>query len=245
MKKSYIIFLSLILFFGGCDIFSTGDDGESVAEEDSSEKVTEAEPPPSDERDEVEIGNQVWKTQNLDVETFKNGDVIPKAQSDEVWERAGKNNEPAWCYYDNDPENGKKYGKLYNYFAASDTRGLCPTGWHVPSDGEWTTLGTFLGGFGVAGGALKSTAIQPTPGGWNSPNAGATNSSGFTAGPGGLRNDFGDFSNDGINGYWWSSSLSGPDAWSRYLNYSNGSFYRSNFDYHLRAYGFSVRCLRD
>jgi hypothetical protein len=87
----------------GCDIFSTGDDGESVAEGNSSEQVTEAEPPLSDESDEVEIGHQVWKTQNLDVETFKNGDVIPEAQSKEEWVRVGENSEPAWCYFDKDP----------------------------------------------------------------------------------------------------------------------------------------------
>jgi uncharacterized protein (TIGR02145 family) len=224
--------------------FSLKSDEEqnSVAEEGSSEQVTEAEPPPSDERDEVEIGNQVWKTQNLDVATFKNGDVIPEAQSNQEWVRAWEYNEPAWCYYDNDPENGKKYGKLYNHYAVMDSRGLCPTGWHVPTGGEWTTLETFLGGSSVAGGALKNTVTQPTPGGWDLPNTGATNSSGFSAGPGGLHSGSGGIGGVGYAGGWWSSSLSGTDAWRRYLYCYNGIIDR---DDDARAYGFSVRCLRD
>jgi uncharacterized protein (TIGR02145 family) len=106
-----------------------------------------------------------------------------------------------------------------------------------------------LGGFSVAGGALKSTATQPTPGGWFTPNTGATNSSGFSAGPGGLRNDdyggaftLGAYFIVGNFGYWWSSSLSGPDAWLRYLAYYNGNISRN---YSTRTDGFSVRCLRD
>jgi len=148
----------------------------------------------------------------------------------------------AYVVYDNAVVNDTLYGKLYNHYAVMDSRGLCPTGWHVPTDGEWTTLETFLGGSSVAGGALKSTVTQPTPGGWNLPNTGATNSSGFTAGPGGLRSLNGDFVLVGDDGYWWSSSLSGPNAWVRYLYYYNGSIYRSGSS---RTYGFSVRCLRD
>jgi uncharacterized protein (TIGR02145 family) len=138
--------------------------------------------------------------------------------------------------------NDGLYGKLYNHYAVMDTRGLCPTGWHVPTDGEWTTLETFLGGSSVAGGALKSTATQPTPGGWLSPNTGATNSSGFSAGPGGLRIYTGVFNYVGNYGFWWSSSLSGTYAWPRVLYYYSGGISRGNLS---RTYGFSVRCLRD
>jgi len=269
MKKSYIIFLSLILFFGGCDIFSTGDDGESVDEESSSELVTEEEPPPSDERDEVEIGNQVWKTQNLDVETFKNGDVIPEAKSDEEWERAEENNEPAWCYYDNDPENGKKYGKLYNHFAVSDTRGLCPTGWHVPSDEEWTRLETFLGRDGrgekLKRGSTERFTIRKdiqcsNCASWSDEYKSKVAcheckdnrlvsgekeymGSGFYALPGGLRYDDGNFGLLGSYGYWWRSSSSGSNAGYRALRFTNGDV--SRLDDNDRAVGFSVRCLRD
>jgi uncharacterized protein (TIGR02145 family) len=88
----------------------------------------------------VIIGTQVWATKNLDVSTFRNGDPIPQAKSDAEWVAAGENYQPAWCYYDNDPKNGTKYGKLYNWFAVRDARGLAPAGWHVPTDEEWTIL---------------------------------------------------------------------------------------------------------
>ena len=86
----------------------------------------------------ITIGTQVWMTKNLDVATFRNGDPIPQAKTDEEWEKAGENQQPAWCYYDNDPANGAKYGKLYNWYAVNDSRGLAPVGYHIPSDAEWT-----------------------------------------------------------------------------------------------------------
>ena len=85
----------------------------------------------------VTIGTQVWMTKNLDVATFRNGDPIPEAKSNEEWEKAGENKQPAWCYYNNDPANGAKYGKLYNWYAVNDPRGLAPEGWHVPNIDEW------------------------------------------------------------------------------------------------------------
>jgi uncharacterized protein (TIGR02145 family) len=189
----------------------------------------------------VQIGTQCWMQSNLKVSKYRNGDSIPTGLSNSSWQNTTT---VAFAIYNNDPVNDGLYGKLYNHYAVMDTRGLCPTGWHVPTDGEWTTLETLLGvgGSNLAGGALKSTAIQPTPGGWNSPNGGATNSSGFTAGPGGLRVNLGDFFNLGNFGYWWSSSLSGTDAWNRRLNLSFGNVDRIKYS---RTYGFSVRCLRD
>ena len=93
----------------------------------------------------VTIGTQVWMTKNLNVSTFRNGDPIPQAKTNEEWEKAGDNKLPAWCYYENDPANGAKYGKLYNWYAVSDSRGLAPVGYHIPSDAEWTKLENFLG----------------------------------------------------------------------------------------------------
>ena len=110
----------------------------------------------------VPIGTQVWMTKNLDVATFRNGDPIPEAKTAEEWEKAGENKQPAWCYYDNDPANGAKYGKLYNWYAVNDSRGLAPVGYHIPSDAEWTKLTDFLGGESVAGTKMKSKS------GWNS-----------------------------------------------------------------------------
>ena len=110
----------------------------------------------------VTIGTQVWMTKNLDVSTFRNGDTIPQAKTTEEWKRAGENQQPAWCYYDNDPANGAKYGKLYNWYAVNDSRGLAPVGYHVPSDAEWTKLTDFLGGESVASTKMKSMPIYET-----------------------------------------------------------------------------------
>jgi uncharacterized protein (TIGR02145 family) len=183
----------------------------------------------------VVIGTQTWMSKNLNVDRFRNGDLIRHAASASEWKDAGESGQAAWCYYDNKPENGDDYGKLYNWYAVNDSRGLCPTGWHVPSDEEWTTLENDLGS--SAGGKLKSTA------GWRSPNAGATNSSGFNALPGGYRNYDGGFASVGFSGIWWSSSEAGSgNAWCRNLNCSYANVVRFNFG---RRNGFSVRCARD
>jgi uncharacterized protein (TIGR02145 family) len=189
----------------------------------------------------VQIGTQCWTQSNLKVSKYRNGDSIPTGFSNTAWESTTAG---AYANYDNNPVNDGLYGKLYNHYAVMDTRGLCPTGWHVPTDGEWTVLETFLGGSSVSGGALKSTLTNPpTPWGWNWPNTDATNSSGFTAEPGGLRGNAGTFGAVGVNGVWWSSSLSGALAWYRALGYAIGLIYRSNDK--SRTNGFSVRCLRD
>ena len=107
----------------------------------------------------VTIGTQTWTTLNLDVATFRNGDPITQAKTNEDWEAAGVNKQPAWCYYDNDPKNGTKYGKLYNWYVVVDTRGLAPAGWHVPTDEEWTVLSTFLGGEESAGEKMKMSPV--------------------------------------------------------------------------------------
>ena len=188
----------------------------------------------------IQIGTQCWTKSNLKVSKYRNGDIIPMWLSNSAWQNTTSG---AFAIFNNEPVNDGLFGKLYNHYAVTDSRGLCPTGWHVPSDAEWTTLENQLGGSSVAGGALKTTTMQPTPGGWNSPNTGATNSSGFTALPGGLRSDNGGFLNMTDNGYWWSSSvLSGSNAWYRYLNDNGSGIYRYNF---YRTGGFSVRCCRD
>ena len=187
----------------------------------------------------VQIGTQCWTQSNLKVSKYKNGDNIPTGLSNSAWENTTAG---AYAIYNNDPLNDGLYGKLYNHYAVMDTRGLCPTGWHVPTDGEWTTLETFLGGSSVAGGALKSTATLPTLGGWVSPNLGATNSSGFTAKPASQRSDFGGFGHAGYDGVLWSSSILGISGWARNLSYIHGNISRHDYN---RTYGFSVRCLRD
>jgi len=188
----------------------------------------------------VQIGTQCWTQSNLKVSKYRNGDNIPSGLNNSQWDSTTAG---AYAIYNNDAANDALYGKLYNWSAVNDSRGLCPTGWHVPSDAEWTTLTDFLGGASAAGGAMKSTAIQPTPGGWISPNTGATNSSGFTGLPGGYRASGGGFYLLGEYGAWWSSSDAGSGtAWNRALAYYSANAYRDYFNHRL---GFSVRCARD
>jgi uncharacterized protein (TIGR02145 family) len=187
---------------------------------------------------EVTIGEQVWMTQNLNVDKFRNGDPIPYAKTDEEWGKAGDNEQPVWCYYDNDEANGEKYGKLYNWYAVNDPRGLAPKGWHIPSDNEWTTLTDYLGGKDAAGTKMKSTS------GWKNDGNG-TNEGGFSGLPGGFREYFGAFGSIGDYGNWWGSTEGGyssRDSWVRTLGYEDGSVGR---DGSSQTFGFSVRCLRD
>jgi uncharacterized protein (TIGR02145 family) len=187
---------------------------------------------------EVTIGKQVWMTENLNVDKFRNGHPIPQAKTDAEWKEAGKNKQPAWCYYDNDPTNGAKYGKLYNWFAVHDSRGLAPQGYHIPKESEWTKLTDYLGGEEVAGGKMKSIT------GWNSPNTGASNTCGFSGLPGGLRKHDGRFEDVGKEGGWWSITETDPNlAGPRFLNYKYGNVYRSG--YYNMGDALSVRCLRD
>jgi uncharacterized protein (TIGR02145 family) len=185
----------------------------------------------------VTICNQIWSTKNLDVSTYRNGDAIPQVTDPTAWANLTTG---AWCYYNNDAANGPIYGKLYNWYAVNDVRGLAPTGYHVPSDAEWTTLETCLGGSSVAGGAMKEAGLMH----WLSPNTGATNSSGFAGLPGGYRYYNGPFYDIGYGGYWWSSTegSAAPGAWFRSLAYGSSDVSR---DYGSKADGFSVRCLRD
>ncbi|MBC8490609.1 MAG: fibrobacter succinogenes major paralogous domain-containing protein, partial [Bacteroidetes bacterium] len=187
----------------------------------------------------VKIGSQVWMAENLNVDKFRNGDAIPHAKTNEEWEKAGKNGEPAWCYYDNDPANGEKYGKLYNWYVVKDQRGLAPEGWHTPSDKEWTTLTDYLGGKDAAGKKMKSTS------GWEDDGNG-TNESGFSGLPGGYRGYDGTVvENIGSYGYWWSTTAStSTRAWIRclnsyYLGVSRGPVAQN------KRFGFSVRLVRD
>jgi uncharacterized protein (TIGR02145 family) len=176
----------------------------------------------------VKIGAQTWMAENLNVSSFRNGDPIPEAKTKEEWEKAGKDGKPAWCYYENDQKNGIKYGKLYNWYAVNDTRGLAPAGWHIPTDAEWTTLENQLGD--DAGKKMKSTsgwngygcrkcdggssefkkicsACKGTQSNSSEPFSGnGTNSSCFSGLPSGYRDYSGPFYFIGKWGSWWSST---------------------------------------
>ncbi len=203
----------------------------------------------------IVIGTQEWMAENLNTSIYRNGDAIPTGLSNDEWTNTINTQQGAWAYYNNDASYACPYGKLYNWYACVDPRGLCPTGWHVPSDEEWSVLVKYLdpaadttcllcSQSAIAGGMMKSIGtIEAVTGLWNSPNEGATNSSGFSGLPGGYRNYFGDYYYMGTNGYWWSSTEDGPNgAWNRYLVYNDplvGRWMNSTPD------GWGVRCLRD
>ncbi len=187
----------------------------------------------------VTIGNQDWMRENLNVGTFRNGDAIPEAKTAQEWEDAGEKGKPAWCYYENDPANGKKFGKLYNWYAVSDSRNIAPEGWHVPSFAEWQILINYHGGDEVAGGKMKETGTAH----WKSPNTGATNENGFSALPGGYRDGSGmDFTMDYYATFWTSTDGNGISAWGRHLSRGDTKVYHNCIG---KDFGFSVRCVRD
>ncbi len=192
---------------------------------------------------------QEWMKDNLAVSKYKNGDVIPQVFSATTWYNTTVG---GYGIYGNLAANNTKYGKLYNWYAANDSRGVCPTGWHVPSDAEWTTFINYLDATAVggdnpnntAGGKMKATGtLQANTGLWNTPNTSATNLSGFSALPGGNRDFGGGYYNVNVFGYWWASSaFNTTSAWGRYLANDDFAVSRDAFDKHS---GFSVRCLKD
>jgi len=185
---------------------------------------------------EVKIGNQIWMSGNLDVERFRNGDIIPQAQSKRQWRKAGAAGQPAWCYYGIDPVFGVKYGKLYNWYAVVDPRGLAPEGWHIPSEEDWDVLTDAVDGKSLAGLKLKSKTDWKGDGNGN-------NISNFNGLPGGFRNAEGIFEFMGEYGKWWSSkSGDSRNAWCLYLYHG----YKMTLkDYLSKSYGLSVRCIKD
>ncbi len=198
----------------------------------------------------VKIGTQIWTTQNLSVARYRNGDIIPQVTDPAQWAVLTTG---AWCWYDNDSAKyGAKYGRLYNWYAVNDARGLAPQGYHIPSDAEWIKLLKYLDAAGadttyanlnqrsipgspIAGGAMKSST------GWNVPNTGATTSSGFAGLPGGYC--YGTFKYIGILGYWWSSTEDNTtEAGYCALDYVDSTVFVLSGG---KGVGFSVRCVRD
>jgi len=185
------------------------------------------------------LGPQYWTAANLNVAHFRNGDAIPEAKTPEEWVSAAQNGTPAWSYYENDPLNGEKYGRLYNWFAINDPRGLAPEGWHIPQNADWRALVKNLLGVDMAGSSLKSTT------GWKSKKG--VDKIGFAGIPGGCRDHEGKFKDLGVIAQWWSNSsplsvkpsnqifsvvLSNNSVELRYMPLEKGS-------------GLSVRCEKD
>ena len=196
----------------------------------------------------VLIGEQCWFAENLRSENYENGDAIPVDVNDSQWfpttsgATAVYGEGSSICSTTYTPEGNacdeawslNEFGRLYNWYAVDDSRGLCPSGWHVPTDGEWTVMTDFLGA-SEPGGQMKTTS------GWHDGGNG-TNLSGFSGLPGGNRDYTGGFGFAGYYGYWWSSSPNGTSAWCRVLYYENELVYRTSL---FQPNGYSVRCVRD
>jgi len=230
MKMKTRIWVFSLVVMGFVILFSNG----CKKNDEKPTKVTDLD---GNSYDTVAIGTQVWMVQNLKTSKFNDGISIPLVTSNSAWASLTT---PGYCFYDNEATiNKATYGAIYNWYSVN-TGKLCPTGWHVPSDAEWTTLTNFLGGLNIAGGKLKETGISH----WVTPNDGATNSSGFTALPAGYRNEAGSFANINDDDFWWSTTTSTSQttkAWSRGVNYNYPYVYN---DYYLKSFGFSVRCIR-
>ena len=189
----------------------------------------------------VQIGEQLWMAENLKTTHYADGTAIPLISTDADWAALGNNNtDDAYCFIDN-----SVYGALYTWAAAmqhestSGVQGICPNGWHLPSDTEWVELTDYLGGVGVAGGKLKETGYLH----WKyNTDGGATNESGFTGLPGGWRTDDGQYDYQTKRAYWWTSSEKGSKAWCRYVSFSNAEAKRTSYQ---KSYGLSVRCVKD
>jgi len=204
---------------------------------------------------EVKIGNQIWMSKNLDVSTFRNGETITQAMNMNDWRKASQNKKAAWCYYDFDSKNGQKYGKLYNWYAVSDERGLAPEGYHVPSDQEWNQLLNYesIGGQNTAGRFLKSKT------GWTvktknkkENNGGGIDKYGFNALPGGgiVSTNTGSefiFEGYGFIGIWWSTTLDSASYTGDSLIFTKHMYNHNEVQSfsHSKYDGFSVICIKD
>jgi uncharacterized protein (TIGR02145 family) len=184
----------------------------------------------------VKIGTQTWMVENLKTTKYKDSTNIPLVADNLAWSTLTTE---GYCWYNNDASTYKNpYGALYNWYAVN-TGKLCPTGWHVPTDAEWSTLTTYLGGESVAGGKLKESGTNH----WVTPNTDADNSYGFTALPGGSHYYNGAFYLNSKYGWYWSSTeSSSADAWHVYMIYNSAANTRTSG---AKNVGFSVRCLKD
>ncbi len=183
----------------------------------------------------IKIGNQVWMAQSLKTGKINDGTTIPLVKDNNTW---AKMTTPAYCWYDNNDDDQNMYGALYNWYAANSSN-ICPSGWHVPSDQEWTVLATSLGGEAIAGGKMKETGFLH----WLSPNTGATNTSGFTGLGGGNRNINGAFFNMAITGdYWSTTEYNTSEAWDRFLYARDQILSREHY---AKTIGFFIRCVKN
>jgi uncharacterized protein (TIGR02145 family) len=187
----------------------------------------------------VKIGSANWADKNLAVSQFRNGDNIPEVKTDEEWAKFGEQKKTAWCYYQNDSANGTKYGKLYNWYAVNDKRGLAPAGWHIATDDEWQLLIDALGGDEAAGIKMKNTT------GWKN-NGNGNNSAGFNGLAAGARNYDGSFAEIGNAAFWWTFWVTKArmpfSPTFRFLTYDDNTVGRDNSN---QGNGYTVRCIKE
>jgi uncharacterized protein (TIGR02145 family) len=191
----------------------------------------------------VVIGSQTWMAENLNVDRFRNGDLIPEAKTDEEWRLAGENKQPAWCYLNNDPSNAQKYGKLYNWYAATDSRGIAPIGWHTPLNRDIEIIIQFCQESTLS--CLKSNdgwEDIPEEIGHKEINS---NSSGFSAVPSGERTVQLGFGAEGFGCNFWSSNeFNLTLAWSLAL-FNEEVPKEISLGFTKKSDGYSIRCIKD
>lgn len=219
----FLIMGLLVTLTNSCELF---DDEKDPALEDIDGNVYTT----------VTIGGQVWMVENLKTTRFNDGTAIPLVSTASKWQTITT---PGYCWYDNDKAGkGETYGALYNWYAVNTDK-LCPAGWHVPTDAEWSELTTYLKGDSIAGGKLKETGTEH----WEIPNTGATNETDFTALPGGYRDTVGVYFGIENYGFWWTSTnISGVSAYNRSMSYASKALISPDA---FKQDGFSIRCLKD
>jgi uncharacterized protein (TIGR02145 family) len=243
MKKVNLIFatgITSLLFLTACGT-NSNDEKKTV---DSASETEEKK-----ETDEVTIGKQVWMNKNLNVSKFQNGELIPEANSEEKWRQAKDNKQPAWCYYNFNPDNGDRYGKLYNWYAVNDPRCLAPKGWKIPSMDDWSRLEDFIGS--DVGKKLKSKDYWEESDGES---GSGTDEFGFNALPGGYYDGY-DHYDIGERSSYWTAEISdytyGGTEEPRIVELSYSSYKLlsedSDLGYHFTSksyYGRPVRCIK-
>ncbi len=241
MLLRHLALIFVVLAFSACnDEPETTDLGAqskpSTSREKATEKSTSALP-----QNTIQVGDEVWYAVNVNVEKFRNGDPIPEAKSDDDWYRANQLKQPAWCYYNNDPAMGERFGKLYNWYAFVDPRGIAPEGFRIPDDRDWAILSAYFAEIVDAGHFLKAEY------GWDDRDDGTSgngsNESGFSALPAGMRLPEGAFHGMGYRGAFWSSTeVTESRASSPGVSYNNDKFYWNEFS---KGAGFPIRVVKE
>jgi uncharacterized protein (TIGR02145 family) len=220
-----LAFVSLTLF--SCDKENPKTDPSTISDIDGNQYNV------------IKIGTQLWTQENLRVTRYANGESIETTNPATKDIRSESTPKYQWAYEGNN-NNIAVYGRLYTWYVITDARGLCPAGWHIPSDAEWSVLGSYLGGDNIAGGKLKESGTAH----WMSPNTAADNSSGFTALPSGFRYNNGTFSDAVIScTFWTSTEYDNESPWLRDLYAIEG--YLNKYYGYGKSFGFSVRCIKD